>query len=107
MEGAGEDIADLDLLEVGLCGSYCLGKLQLKALLSLSPLRTAKNGKAEHVTTNKESWRWFTQCARVKEEEKESKGRECALQRLLPSPEILDRFLSAIGLILRTSSSFS
>lgn len=60
------------------------------ARLSRSPLRTAKNGKAEHVTTNKDSWRWFTQCARVKEEEKESKGRECALQRLLPSPEILD-----------------
>lgn len=41
------------------------------ARLSLGPLMTAKNGKAEIVTTNKESWRWFTQCTHVKEEEAE------------------------------------
>lgn len=77
------------------------------ARLKLSLLRTAKNGKAEHVTTNKESWRWLTQCAHVKEEERGFKEGECALQRILTSTEILDWFRSAIRLILHASSSFS
>lgn len=41
------------------------------ARLGLGPLMTAKNGKAEHGTTNKESRYWLTQCTHVKEKDVE------------------------------------
>lgn len=42
-------------------------------------LRTAKNKKAKHVTTDKESENCFIQHSHVKEEETELKQRQCKL----------------------------